>query len=418
MASSFTMHKTGSANTGGATWHLSKTVNYTESIPWRALRNEARRAYEWLLEEGEQAWTQPGTDDGALLAAALFMPGIHGGAIYYSSICRGEKATFMKSANTGRRTAPAWYAANNNNPNQTHCEDGVCFDFEAYNGRLDDTDPDKVRITTNGYLPLDSQGRALVPQIAVFGVRSRKYYPIAALQQPCAEGESNRPKIPVCQVVLPHLRVRVCTPAKIREEEEAERARAAREARQGGGGGGGGGGGAGGAGQGYGASGGAGYGGGGGRGGGGANAGGGGRTGGGGGGGGANPAADLPGMMTNMKIGGKVDWKQDSRGDWYYKDSRGDRVYEKPAAKKASVTQPKKTSAQPEWKQDSKGDWYYKDSRGDRVYEKPPSKKASVTQPKKVSIQPKKSSGVDWKQDSRGDWYYKNSRGDRIYETA
>jgi hypothetical protein len=405
--STFSMNKVGNANSGGATWHYSQTTSYTERIPWRVLRDEAKKAYQWLLQQGEQAWTQPGGDDGALLAAALFMPGIHGGAIYYSSICRGQKADEMKNVNTARRIAPAWLKANDDRPNQTHCEDGACFDFEAYNNNLYDDDPDKIRVTQHGYLPQTSSGRALEPQIAVFGVRTRKYAPIAGLQQPCREGESSRPKVPVCQVVLPRLRVRVCTSDKIRaeEDEEARRAQAARNAGPGGGAG------AGGAGQGHGAGGGAGYGGGhgGGRGGGAYSGGGhsGGTTR-----GGSDPAADLSGMMTNMKIGSKVDWKQDSKGDWYYKDKRGDRVYDNPQPKKSSTTQPKKSSSKPDWKQDSKGDWYYKDTQGNRVYDNPQPKKSSTTQPKKSS------SSIDWKQDSRGDWYYKDRNNNRVYRQA
>ncbi|KAH6855371.1 hypothetical protein B0I37DRAFT_302127 [Chaetomium sp. MPI-CAGE-AT-0009] len=409
----FYMHHIGRGDT--VTFHRASATSYTESIPWRVLRNEAERAFVWLSQQGPLAWIRPGSDEKSLLVAVLFMPGTGGGSLYYSTICRGEKADQMMNFNYANRYAPAWLKANNDRPNRTHCEDGVCFDFEVHNNRLPDGDPDKIRIINNRYVPLDRDGRALNPQIAVYGVKNLRYFPNPALQDPCSKHTQSRntPKVPPCQDVLAQLRVRFCTLAKIREEEEEEarRAQAARNARPGGGSG------AGGAGQGYGAGGGGGHGGG--YGGGGYSGGGpsGGTTGGGGPsggttGGGSDPAADLPGMMTNMKIGSKVDWKQNSKGDWYYKDRNGDWVYEDPKPKKSSNTEPKKSSSSTEWKKDSRGDWYYKDRNGDRVYEDPKPKKSSNTEPKKSS------SSTEWKKDSRGDWYYKDRNGDRVYQRA
>ena len=223
------MTQIGHQNTGGATWcHAKRYPQYANrNIPWRALRIEARKAWSWV-QQIDNAWTKNNGPGAACLVSAVFMPQPNGGVIFFSTICRGQKAEQMKKIENAKGWAPRWYENNWTNgipPAQLHCEDGACYDFEKYNTLLGADQPAKIAVHNGYFVPRPGgTGPVLEMRIATFGVKYKGAGPVLAQggpHLPCDDQDQN-PKHPKCQYSLPKMRYRWWTRDRERLETEAE----------------------------------------------------------------------------------------------------------------------------------------------------------------------------------------------------
>ncbi|KAK4097982.1 hypothetical protein N658DRAFT_499846 [Parathielavia hyrcaniae] len=224
-------------------WVLRKVFNgkYATHIPWAVLQEEARGAFNWLVNhEGFNGFvtTNPQLKDMACLVMALHVRRPGGGVIYFGTIGRGKRAEEMALRKTASARAPVWWhAIGDAPPNRIHCENVCWYGFERYNRNLPDNSPEKISFgptTSGGHIQIDPATKAPLGKMraAIWGIRSYKnpMYRRDGLQQPCnghdsQNPDSQNPKIPPCIEVLDLVGVEYCTPTKLHQEaQEAAKA--------------------------------------------------------------------------------------------------------------------------------------------------------------------------------------------------
>ncbi|KAK4148665.1 hypothetical protein C8A00DRAFT_19541 [Chaetomidium leptoderma] len=127
---------------------------YATHIPWAVLQEEARGAFNWLVNhEGFNGFvtTNPQPKDMACLVMALHVRRPGGGVIYFGTIGRGKRAEEMTRRSIASVRAPVWwYAIGDAPPNRIHCEDVCWYGFERYNTNLPNNSPEKIFFAAGG----------------------------------------------------------------------------------------------------------------------------------------------------------------------------------------------------------------------------------------------------------------------------